>query len=330
MPFDRIRNWLRPASASSGSQPAPADVGLDDNPLTAIGQLELISRRTVDGLLSGKHRSTHRGGCTDFAEHRQYSVGDDIRRIDWRLHARNDRYHVKQYDDETNLRAIVAVDASGSMAYAGTDAEGQAAQFKFDLARTVGACLARLLMRQRDAVGLAIIGESIKATLPPRVKPDALHQINEMLAKATLDGGSRLGPCLVELAARNRRRGLLVVLTDGFCDLADFKTGLLAWTGRGSDVVVVETLAADELSFGFREPLVLEDLERPGFRMEVDPGTLRDAYLERLERHRVKFHATVTQAGGQILTVTNDEPVGPVLRHFLQRRHAAAKVGGRT
>ena len=94
------------------------------SPLAALGQLELISRRMADGLLSGKHRSTHRGGCTDFTEHRPYAAGDDVRMIDWRMHARNDRYHIKQYEDETNLRAILAVDASGSMAFDGKRRDG--------------------------------------------------------------------------------------------------------------------------------------------------------------------------------------------------------------
>lgn len=328
MLLNRLMHWFRrPSQKSDGDT---ARVGIDENPLVAIGQLELISRRAVDGLLSGKHRSTHRGGCTDFAEHRPYAAGDDIRRIDWRLHARNDRYHIKQYDDETNLRAMLILDASGSMAFAGQSVDGEPVASKFDTARTVAACLGRLLVRQRDAVGLAVIGDGVRATLPPRVKAECLTQINETLAGAKIEGSTDLGGGLVEVAARHRRRGLCVLLTDGFCDLQELKTGLLAWSGRGSDVLVIEVLAADELTFGFREPVVLECLERPGLRLEVDPGTLREQYLDRLSRHREQFHATVTQCGGEIITVTNDQPVGPVLREFLQRRAAASKSGGRS
>jgi uncharacterized protein (DUF58 family) len=325
---ETIRRWF---SRSQG-RPDSMDpvfgsaLPLSENPLAALGQLEMISRRMADGLLSGKHRSTHRGGCTDFTEHRPYSNGDDVRMIDWRMHAKNDRYHIKQYEDETNLKAILAVDASGSMSYSGKQRNGANAASKFDIARTVASCLARIMVRQRDAVGLAIIGETISNTLPPRCRPETIIQLNEALAVAKLQGRSNLGACLTETAARNRSRGMLILLSDCLCSLPDLKKGLLAWAQAGHDVIVVEVLAADEIDFSFRGSMILENLEQPGQKLDIDPGNVRHAYLERMQKHRAALRNTVTSCRGELISIRNDESIGDVLKRFLQRR--ASSAGG--
>src|SRR5262245_24498558 len=142
---------VRVASARAAARAETAAPVFDPQMLAKLGHLELIAKNVVDGFLSGKHRSTHKGGCTDFAEFRPYARGDDLRLLDWRHYARSDRYYVKRYDDETNLQALIIVDASGSMNF------GLSTVSKWQYAQMAAACLAHLLLRQRDSVGLALV-----------------------------------------------------------------------------------------------------------------------------------------------------------------------------
>ena len=156
-----FRSKSKPTSAISanGATAYPSDL-VDPRVMDQIGHLELLSRTVVDGLLAGKHRSTTKGGCCEFAQHRQYAPGDEIRQIDWQVYARNDRYFVKQFEEETNLHGIVAVDTSGSMKF------GLSTVSKLDYARQAAACLARLLLHQRDAVGAMILNENRPLFVP--------------------------------------------------------------------------------------------------------------------------------------------------------------------
>ncbi|EMI56129.1 DUF58 domain-containing protein [Rhodopirellula sallentina] len=300
------------------------DLEVSADPAAAIGQLELLSRNAVDGLLSGKHRSTHRGGTSDFAEHREYSFGDDIRRIDWRLHARNDRYHVRTYEDETNLKALIVVDASGSMRYEGTTAS------KFDVARSIAACLARLMMRQRDSVGLAVIDESVRIEVPAGLRPSTLMRINQTLADATIAGGSDVAGCLKALRPSARRRGMMVLISDCFGDPEDLRTALATWSAAGHDCVVVELLAPEEIEFAFRGTVVFDDLEQVGSRLEIDAGQIRQIYLERFTKHREMVADAIRRSRADQLTLRTDASIAETLRQFLIRRtaRARARAGG--
>lgn len=322
-------NWFR--RLQSGFAESPTSIGkrkplsLSSDPAAALGQLELIARGAVDGLLSGKHRSTHRGGTSDFAEHREYSFGDDIRRIDWRLHARNDRYHVRTYEDETNLKALLVVDASGSMRY-----EGQTAS-KFDVARSVAACLARLMMRQRDSVGLAIVDQDVRVEIPAGLRPSTLHRINQTLSEAQIAGGSDVASCLTALRPAARRRGILFLISDCFGDSNALRRSLASWTGAGHDCIVVELLAPEEIDFNFRGTVVFEDLELQGSRMETDAGQIRKAYLHRFGEHRRAVADAIRRSRADHLMIRTDQPLAETLRRFLIRRTALvrARSGGR-
>ncbi|EMI40605.1 DUF58 domain-containing protein [Rhodopirellula sp. SWK7] len=302
------------------------ELAIPADPSAALGQLELLSRNAVDGLLSGKHRSTHRGGTSDFAEHREYSFGDDVRRIDWRLHARNDRYHVRTYEDETNLKALLVVDASGSMRYEG------AAASKFDVARSVTACLARLMMRQRDSVGLAVIDESVRVEVPAGLRPSTLMRINQTLADATIAGGSNVPGCLTALRPAARRRGMMVLISDCFGDPEKLRISLSTWSAAGHDCVVVELLAPEEIEFTFRGTVVFDDLEMEGSRLEMDAGQIRQVYLERFNKHRQQVAEAIRRSRADHLTLRADAPIAETLRQFLIRRTAKARAragGGR-
>ncbi|KAA1257876.1 hypothetical protein LF1_03660 [Rubripirellula obstinata] len=301
------------------------ELALSADPSAALGQLELLARNAVDGLLSGKHRSTHRGGTSDFAEHREYSFGDDIRRIDWRLHARNDRYHVRTYEDETNLKALIVVDASGSMSYAGSTAS------KFDVARSIAACLSRLLMRQRDSVGLAVVDDSLQTEIPAGLRPSTLHRINQTLADAKVTGQSDVPGCLMKLRPSGRRRGMMFLISDCFGDPDALRKSLASWTAAGHDCVVVELLAPEEIEFTFRGTVVFEDLELTGSRLEMDAGQIRNAYLERFGKHRRQVADAIKRSRADHLKLRTDQPLAETLRQFLIFRSATARAraGGR-
>ena len=182
--------------------------------LTSIGPLELLSRRVVDGFLSGAHRSTHKGGCFEFAEHRAYAAGDETRLIDWRVFARSDRYYVKQFEEETNLQALMVIDGSGSMQFA------DSTMSKYDYARLACACLSRLMLRQRDAVGVASTANDGRAYVPPRSNAHHLRAIVDVLVNARPGGSTSLASVLHGVGKRLRRRGLVVVFSDCFDDVA--------------------------------------------------------------------------------------------------------------
>lgn len=301
------------------------DLALPTDPSAALGQLELLARNAVDGVLSGKHRSTHRGGTSDFAEHREYSFGDDIRRIDWRLHGRNDRYHVRTYEDETNLKALIVVDASGSMNYEGKTAS------KFDVARSIAACLSRLMMRQRDSVGLAVVDDSVRTEIPAGLRPSTLHRINQTLADAKIAGLSDVPGCLMKLRPTARRRGMMFLISDCFGDPEALRNSLASWTAAGHDCVVVELLAPEEIDFTFRGTVVFEDLEHVGSRLEMDAGQIRKAYLDRFGKHRSQVADAIRRSRADHLPLRTDQPLAETMRQYLIRRSAfaRARAGGR-
>ena len=296
---------------------------LPKDSVAALGQLELVARQSVDGLLSGKHRSRHRGGTSDFAEHRSYATGDDIRRIDWKLHARNDRYHVRTYEDETNLRALVVVDASGSMAYEGSTAS------KFDVARQTASCLTRLMMRQRDSVGLAVVDQVVREEIPAGLRPSTLSRINQTLAAATVAGESDVAGSLMKLRSNSRRRGMLVVISDCFGDPGALGDALATWSASGHDCIVIEVLAPEEIEFNFRGPTAFEDLELKGAMLELDAGQMRNLYLERFSAHREHLREAMQRGRASHLLLRTDESMVEALRRFLINRRAMTRGGRR-
>ena len=298
--------------------------GLPEDSAAALGQLELIARQAVDGLLSGKHRSKHRGGTSDFAEHRSYATGDDIRRIDWKLHARNDRYHVRTYEDETNLRSLVVVDASGSMAYQGSTAS------KFDVARQTASCLTRLLMRQRDSVGLAVIDKVVREEIPAGLRPSTLNRINQSLAAASVAGESDVAGSLLALRPTSRRRGLLVVvISDCFGEPGALGDALAVWSAAGHDCIVIEVLAPEEMEFNFRGPTAFEDLESAGSMLELEAGQIRNLYLERFSLHRDHLREAMQRGRASHLLLRTDDSMVEALRRFLINRRAMTRGGRR-
>ncbi|HUQ72000.1 MAG TPA: DUF58 domain-containing protein [Planctomycetaceae bacterium] len=289
---------------------------VDPRVMERIGHLELLSRTVVDGLLAGKHRSTTKGGCCEFAQHRQYAPGDEIRQIDWQVYARNDRYFIKQFEEETNLHGIVALDTSGSMKF------GLSTISKLDYARRAAACLARLLLHQRDAVGAVILNEKRPLFVPPKQNAAHLQAILSCLQAAEPGAGGSLGAQIRSIIPRLRRRGLFVLFSDCFGDLDDLSQALRAVRGRGHDVVVMNVLAPEEIHFDFRRWSSFRSLEVAGHQVNLDPAALRDEYLKQIRRHLEQLEEIITGLGGDYVRMTTNHPLADVLGWFLRGRMA--------
>ncbi|MCA9213480.1 MAG: DUF58 domain-containing protein [Planctomycetales bacterium] len=299
----------------SPSTPALAEY-LDPKALAQVGQLELLSQTVVDGFLSGKHRSSHRGGCSEFAEHRPYAKGDEIRMIDWRVFAKSDRYYVKQFDDETNLQALMVVDTSGSMGF------GMSTPTKLTYALMACACVSRLMLRQRDSVGLAAIHNSVRFYVPPKPRASHLQLMFEALRPLRAEGETQLDGPIAEASRRLTRRGMVILFSDCFGDIERLKSSLQLLRTRGHDVLVFQILAPEELTFTFRRPTRFEDLEHAGQRLNINPGIVRKQYLERFQRFMDELKHAVTRIGCDHEVLRTDQDLGTALAYYLRRRGA--------
>ena len=295
---------------------------VDPRVMDQIGHLELLSRCVVDGLLAGKHRSTHKGGCCEFAHHRPYAAGDDIRRIDWQVYARNDRYFIRQFEEETNLQATVAIDASGSMRF------GLSTASKFEYARRAAACLARLLLHQRDAVGAAVLHESAPVFVPPRQNAAHLQAVLSALQNAAPGNGGALAAQIRGCLPRMRRRGLFVLFSDCFTDVDELAVALKLVRARGHDVLVFQVLAPEEIRFDFRRWSSFQSLEHPQQRLNLDPASVRDEYLRRMRAFLGRLEQAVTGIGGDYVRTTTAHDLAETLVYFLRSRMAKGRSGG--
>ncbi len=256
-----------------------ADLPLDPTAVARFGRLELLARLVVEGVMSGLHKSPFKGFSVEFAEHRQYGPGDEIRHIDWRAFGKTDRYFVKEYEEETNLRAYLVVDTSGSMGYGGRTLA------KVEYARRLAASLAYMMISQRDAVGLVTFDEDVRAMIPPRSAPGHFSVVCRALEGAKVGGERPISRILDTLAERIRRRGFVIVLSDGFDDLGELTRALRHLRHRKHEVLFLQVLAPEEEEFPFRRASRFRNLEDAGHEIRVDPTALRAAYLERFRAH---------------------------------------------
>lgn len=307
-----------PHSATGGAVPYSADL-VDPRVMDQIGHLELLSRSVVDGLLAGKHRSTTKGGCSEFSQHRQYAPGDEIRQIDWQVYARCDRYFIKQFEEETNLHAVVAIDTSGSMKF------GMSTISKLEYAKRAAACLTRLLLHQRDAVGAMILNESNPLFVPPKQSAVHLQAILSALSAATAAESADIGKLIRGVIPRMRRRGLFVLFSDCFGDLQELATALRTVRARGHDVVVMHVLAPEEIHFDFRRFSSFHSLEISGQKVNLDPAGIRRQYLDRMRTFLDELSEIVTGIGGDYVRMTTNHDLAESLSWFLRGRMAKTK-----
>lgn len=309
------RNSTSPKEATLSRPTFPADL-VDPRVMDEIGHLELLSRTVVDGLLAGKHRSTTKGGCCEFAQHRQYAPGDEIRQIDWQVYARNDRYFVRQFEEETNLHGMLAIDTSGSMRF------GLSTVSKLEYSKRAAACLARLLLRQRDAVGAMVLHDERPLYVPPKQNAVHLQAVLSALMTAEASGAGKLGVQIREAIPRLRRRGMFVLFSDCFGDLHELSKALRIVRARGHDVVVMHVMAPEEIQFNFRRWSSFQSLESNGQRVNLDPAAVRGEYLSRVRRFLNELEELVTGLGGDYVRVTTNHDLAETLGWFLRSRLA--------
>jgi uncharacterized protein (DUF58 family) len=292
---------------------------LDPKVLNKIARLELRARLVVEGFVSGMHRSPYRGSSVEFAQHREYVPGDDIRHLDWKIYGKSDRFYIKEFEEETNLRLHLFVDQSESMAYG-----HEAGMTKFTYAATSAAALAFLVQQQSDAVGLTLFDEKVARTIPPSNTRQVLGNLVTALEEARPNNKTRAGAVLRELAGQIGRRGFVVVISDLFDDPELVLAGLRDLAKRGHDVVVFHVLDRDEVEFPFERMTMFEGLEQMP-ELLVDPRSLRDAYLAEIGgfQERVR-HGCLAQRIDYVRLVTHQE-LGVVLSWYLSMRAARAK-----
>ncbi|HNQ22980.1 MAG TPA: DUF58 domain-containing protein [Phycisphaerae bacterium] len=290
---------------------------LDPAVLAKIGGLQLRARLIVEGFFSGMHRSPQRGLSIEFADHRSYTQGDDIRRIDWRVYARTDKYYVKEYEQETNLDLMLVVDASESMQYR----SAQAALSKYEYATAIAAALAYLALQQRDSVGLAVFAEHLVEFVRP--SNDAAHwrTVVDELERRSGPAKTALGRALGELAERLAHRMLVVVISDGFDDVAGVLRGLKLLRYRRHDLVVCHVLDPAELTLPFRGPTLFEGLEAGG-RLLADPGALRRRYLQEMTQFQARLRAGCARLRADYVLFNTLAPLDVALSTYLATRSA--------
>jgi uncharacterized protein (DUF58 family) len=281
--------------------------------LARISNLTLRARHVVEGLMAGLHRSSLRGLSVEFAEHRAYAPGDELRRIDWKLFGRQDRYFVKEYEAETNLRAYLFVDASASMAYAGSGVS------KFDYAATLAASLAYLMLLQRDAVGLVVMGAGAPRVLAARSQPHHLHAIIAELEAARPSGAADVRAALAEVAGGLHRRGLCILLSDLLDDPEGLEFGLRHLHHRRHDLMVLHLADRDELDLPFRKLTLFRDLEGP-LELTTDPREIRREYRAAIEEHHARVRGLCHRSGADYELFVTDQPLDRGLVRFLARR----------
>jgi uncharacterized protein (DUF58 family) len=279
-----------------------------------IGRLEVRARHIVEGLLSGMHRSPYFGQSVEFLQHRQYVSGDDLRHVDWKVWGKQDRLYVKQFEEDTNLRACLLVDLSASMSY------GSGAMTKCDYAVTAAAALAYLLLRQQDSVGCVAFDEGIRQSIPLRTRTNHLNTIVRALNSAEPRDKTGLSTVLAQVAESYPRRGLMVLLSDLLVDTDDLLRGLRLLRQRGHDVLVLHVMDDDELDFPFSGPARFEGLETDD-QLSCNPRALRPGYLAALEN----FLATVRRGCAHdridYSLVRTSEPLDAALIAFLSHRN---------
>lgn len=278
-----------------------------------ISRMDLRARHIVEGFLSGMHRSPYFGQSVEFLQHREYTRGDDLRKIDWKVWAKQDRYFIKQFEEDTNLRCTLLVDVSNSMRY------GARAMTKHEYACTAAVSLAYLLLRQQDAVGCLSFDDRIRLAVPPRSKRNHLHSVIQTLEVSEPRDKTGIFPILRGIAENHPRRAMLILFSDLLCDRAEMFRGLRLLRQRGHDVLVLHVMDDDELDFPFSGPHRFEGLESDD-ALNCNPRALRDGYLAALRDFLEEVRKGCANNTVDYRLVRTSEPLDAALATFLSTR----------
>jgi uncharacterized protein (DUF58 family) len=292
---------------------------IDPHVLARISNLELLARVVVEGFINGLHRAPNLGASMDFAEHRAYMPGDDIRRIDWKLYARSDRYFIKEFEADTNANFSVLVDTSRSMAFSSRK-DGLT---KLEYAKYLTACLIYFSSKQRDRVGFASFSDEIGTYVPPSAKH--LSVILHELDRLKVGGRGSLGPPLRRLAESFRRRSLVCVVSDFYEEPAAVVEALNHLRGKGNDLMAMHVLDSAEIEFPYDDPSNFKDLESDD-RIPVVPGQFGDQYRQLIARHIAELTRLTGENGIDYAIFDTSKPLDDALFRFLSRREALSRV----
>jgi uncharacterized protein (DUF58 family) len=281
--------------------------------LAQLGALPLMSRTPMLGSVSGRHSSPHRGASVEFAEYRKYVPGDDLRRLDWRAYGRSDRFYIKEFEADTNLRMVVVIDTSGSMEF------GSAGTSKLQYARQVAAALSYLAIQQGDAVGLSCVAAGILHTIPPRRNPAHLTTLYDTLELVQPQGETGLIPVLHELAETVRQRALMLIISDFFVDTEQLRECFEHLRFRKHDVTAFHLLDPEELAFAFQRPTRFIDMEG-GTAVFADPVEIADRYHRALNDYLEALRKVVLETAVDYRRISIDSPYAKELTNFLVDR----------
>jgi uncharacterized protein (DUF58 family) len=292
----------------------PATIQFDPTSLSKYGHLSLVARNLVEGFLTGVHKSPYKGFSVEFAEHRQYYPGDEIRHIDWRAYGKTDRYYIKEYEEETNLKAHLLFDASGSMAYKGKYPS------KFQYAQYIAASLSYLMLHQRDAVGLSLHDTKVRKFIKPRATSKHLLLLLQAIEESQPGGETSLAPLWHQVAIQVKQRGLVVILSDCFEQVGPLLKALQHFRHKRHEVLLFHILAPEELEFPFKKWTQFRNLEAANHKLLVDPNRLRKEYLANFERFRKELRDACGKTQVDYHLMRTDEPVEKALGIYLTRR----------
>jgi uncharacterized protein (DUF58 family) len=297
---------------------------LDPQTLAKIAALDIRARLIVEGFITGMHRSPYKGFSVEFAQHRQYVQGDDIRYIDWKVFGRTDRHYIKQYEEETNLQVMLVVDASESMTYAGAKSGALINWRKFDHATSIAASLAYVALHQQDSAGLAVFDQKVRHFIKPSNNPRQWRIIIDELTTVPKNQKTRTGAILDEIAEQLHHRSLIVLISDLFDDPKNIIKGIQHLRYRRHDLIVLQILDHDEIEFPFDSTTLFKGLEQMG-ELVVEPRALREAYLEELQKHSQIIRDECHKLHVDYVQVDTSLPLDITLPAFLATRAARMK-----
>ncbi len=292
---------------------------LDPKTLDKIKRLDLRARLVVEGFITGQHQSPYNGFAVEFASHREYAPGDEIKHIDWKVWSRTDRLYIKEYEEETNLKCTIILDCSKSMRYGETSGWS-----KFDYGATCAASLAYMLQQQADSVGLVTFSNRVEKNLAPSGHPSHLKLMLHELQQTEPESQTDINDVFGELAGQIRQRGLVVLVSDLFLDRTALSEVLQQFRIRRNDVIVFHVMHEDELEFPFQDNTLFRGLEIPE-QLHTEPRALRRAYLESVNRFREEVRKICATAGVDYVLMSSKHSLDVALSSYLLFRQKTRK-----
>src|SRR5262245_61736545 len=285
----------------------------DPEGLARVGNMEMVARQVVEGFLTGRHRSPYHGFSVEYLDHRAYSPGDEIRTLDWKILARTDKYYVKLFQDETNLRAHILLDCSRSMAFQ----SGKLS--KYDYGSHLAAALAYLMLHQNDAVGLVLFDSEVRQYLPPKARATQFRRILDALEDPPSKADTDVGAVLHDIAERIKRRGLVIVISDLIDNEAKIANGLQHFRHNQHEVIVFHVMDDAELTFPYDRLTRFKDMEGVG-RVVANPKSLRNRYLARINAFLDGLKAACYERDVSYNLANTQEPYDLFLASYLEKR----------